>query len=107
MARLMQWLGGTRRSTSCALLWRVRVSEQRREHRLEHFMRVMWVSRVLCVTAIVAGLACDRPDGGQPTTSTSGSGGGAAGSVRIVVIPKGTTHAFWNSVQAGARKASE
>lgn len=25
---------------------------------------------------------------------------------RIVVIPKGTTHAFWNSVESGARKAS-
>jgi ribose transport system substrate-binding protein len=32
--------------------------------------------------------------------------GGAAGRLRIAVVPKGTTHEFWKSVHAGAVKAS-
>lgn len=70
-------------------------------------MRTSRASHLLCISAILCGLACDRSDSGKPTTSTSGSGGGPGNSARIVVIPKGTTHAFWNSVEAGARKASE
>lgn len=39
------------------------------------------------------------------------SGGGEQapkpGRLRIAVIPKGTTHAFWQTVEAGARKAGE
>ena len=53
-------------------------------------------------TTIVLGFACDRSDGNKPAASAAG---GSA--MRIVVIPKGTTHAFWNSVEAGARKAAE
>src|SRR5579864_3000263 len=34
-------------------------------------------------------------------------GGGAAGRIKIAVIPKGTTHEFWKSVHAGAVKASK
>jgi ribose transport system substrate-binding protein len=37
--------------------------------------------------------------------SSSGSGGGAK-TLKIAVIPKGTTHEFWKSVHAGAVKAS-
>ena len=37
--------------------------------------------------------------------SGSGSGGGAK-TLKIAVIPKGTTHEFWKSVHAGAVKAS-
>lgn len=32
--------------------------------------------------------------------------GGAAGGLRVAVIPKGTTHEFWKTVHAGAVKAS-
>ena len=32
--------------------------------------------------------------------------GGAAGKLRIAVIPKGTTHEFWKSVHAGAARAA-
>src|SRR4051794_18960471 len=39
-----------------------------------------------------------------PATGASASGGGAG--KRIAVIPKGTTHVFWKSVEAGARKAA-
>jgi len=44
---------------------------------------------------------------GCSKTGASGTAdGGAAGKVRIAVIPKGTTHEFWKSVHAGAAKAS-
>ena len=51
--------------------------------------------RILLAAAIVAstfGTACSRPDtGGTPT---------------IAVIPKGTSHVFWQSIHAGAEKAA-
>jgi ribose transport system substrate-binding protein len=66
-----------------------------------------WCRFVLgCVLACCVGppLGCDRKDQG----SSAAPGGSAGGNgTRVVVIPKGTTHAFWNSVEAGARKASE
>jgi ribose transport system substrate-binding protein len=48
-------------------------------------------------TILVAGAAGPRP---QPE-------GGAKPPLSIAVIPKGTTHIFWKSVEAGARKAGE
>ena len=60
--------------------------------------------------------SCERSDSTSstsvtttaPTSGASGGGGGGAGSAgkRIAVIPKGTTHVFWKSVEAGARKAA-
>ncbi len=41
------------------------------------------------------------------TASTSGSGTSGATKLNIAVIPKGTTHEFWKSVQAGALKAGK
>jgi ribose transport system substrate-binding protein len=56
------------------------------------------------IATITLGLACDRSNSNKPTTS---SGGGAGGrQLRIAVIPKGTTHVFWKSVEGGARKAA-
>jgi ribose transport system substrate-binding protein len=55
----------------------------------------------LLALVVALPIACDRSNNG-PTTSASGGG-----ATRIVVIPKGTTHAFWNSVEAGAQKASK
>lgn len=40
-------------------------------------------------------------------TNTAGSGAGDAKKMTIAVIPKGTTHSYWKSVQAGANKAGE
>jgi ribose transport system substrate-binding protein len=46
--------------------------------------------------------------GGTGTASTtSGNGEGAGGDLKIAVIPKGTTHAFWKSVEAGAEAAGK
>ena len=50
----------------------------------------------------IAGCAKDDsngPAGGKP--------GNEADRLRIAVLPKGTTHEFWKSGEAGARKAGE
>jgi ribose transport system substrate-binding protein len=51
----------------------------------------------------ISQFGCNRKSGSSgATTGSSGSS-----NIRIVVIPKGTTHAFWNSVEAGASKAAQ
>lgn len=46
--------------------------------------------------------------GGCSSSSTSSSSSDSGdGSIRIAVIPKGTSHEFWKSVHFGARKAAE
>jgi ribose transport system substrate-binding protein len=59
-------------------------------------------------SCLVLGLAlgCDR-GGGDSQGSSGGGGSGTGGNIRIAVIPKGTTHVFWKSVEAGARRAGE
>lgn len=61
-----------------------------------------WLLLCLCVCAAALTLsACD-----SGTSSSSTTQPGAAGR-RIAVIPKGTTHVFWKTVEAGARKAAD
>ncbi|MBL9134679.1 MAG: substrate-binding domain-containing protein [Verrucomicrobiales bacterium] len=47
------------------------------------------------------GAAGSAPSGGNT------AGGGAAGGYTVAVIPKGTIHEFWRSIEAGARKAEK
>lgn len=57
--------------------------------------------RVWFILPMLVGLAVGcQPSGG------GGTGAGAADALQIAVIPKGTTHEFWKSVHAGARKAA-
>ena len=42
---------------------------------------------------------------GQP--SETGDSGGGDAALKIAVIPKGTTHEFWRSIETGARKAEQ
>ncbi len=42
----------------------------------------------------------------KQTTGASGDGGPQVKSIKIAVVPKGTTHEFWKSVHAGAVKAA-
>lgn len=58
--------------------------------------RTLSVSLACLMIALAAG--CDR---------SSQSGGGSKKTTRIAVIPKGTTHVFWKSVEAGAKKAGQ
>src|SRR4051812_26424405 len=68
----------------------------------------------LVAAALIVG--CSKSDESSSTTVTSGggattqptaAGGGNTGgaTINIAVIPKGTTHSFWKSVEAGANKA--
>ena len=54
-----------------------------------------WLLGAVC-SALVFVLGC-----GSESGDPSGSG------LSIVVIPKGTTHEFWKSIHAGARKAEQ
>ncbi|MFP6872468.1 MAG: substrate-binding domain-containing protein [Verrucomicrobiales bacterium] len=57
---------------------------------------------ILFLGIAVMGLAGCAKEG-----SAGGSSGNAERKLRIAVIPKGTTHEFWKSGEAGARKAGE
>jgi len=50
---------------------------------------------LLSTAALIASLAC----GG-------GGAGGGGGKLTLAVIPKGTSHVFWQSIHAGAEKAA-
>ena len=52
----------------------------------------------LAALAVLAAAACSSPGGGGASP--------APARTTIAVIPKGTTHAFWQSIHAGAVKAS-
>ena len=56
------------------------------------------LASIACLTFILA-TGCDRGE--------KKDGGGGPKTVRIAVIPKGTTHVFWKSVEAGALKAGQ
>ena len=65
-------------------------------------MKPMFV-RAFCLILIgLLACACERSEtSGTATTQSAG------GRKRIAVIPKGTTHVFWKSVEAGARRAAD
>ncbi len=49
--------------------------------------------RLITLTALLLTIAC--------------SGGGSDGTMTVAVIPKGTSHVFWQSIHAGAEKAAQ
>jgi len=55
------------------------------------------LTRVLAAVLLLAATGC-----GQRTTPTTGSS-----SLTIAVIPKGTSHIFWQSIHAGANQAAK
>src|SRR4051812_14429566 len=76
----------------------------RRAYSSGGFMRRMFL--VLGVAALL--MAGCKKEGN--TTASSGGGTsttGSSGSIKIAVIPKGTTHAFWRAVEAGAKDAGK
>jgi ribose transport system substrate-binding protein len=67
----------------------------------------------ICLVTMLAGIAgCNKSESQsttQPSAGASGSGGAvkpAGAHLSIAVIPKGTTHVFWQSVHAGANRAA-
>ncbi|MBK8976279.1 MAG: substrate-binding domain-containing protein [Planctomycetes bacterium] len=53
--------------------------------------------------------ACGDSSGGAADGSRGSAGSGARpdGTLRLAVIPKGTTHEFWQSIEEGARRAAD
>jgi ribose transport system substrate-binding protein len=58
---------------------------------------------LLSIAALLL-IGCDTRSS-APTTQSAGGAG--THSIRLAVIPKGTTHVFWKSVEAGARSAAQ
>jgi ribose transport system substrate-binding protein len=63
------------------------------------------VGRLVVLAAMVVSLACTG-GGGAGAGGGATSGAPAAGTLSIAVIPKGTSHVFWQSIHAGAVKAA-
>jgi ribose transport system substrate-binding protein len=57
--------------------------------------------------AIILLAACAACSGGSGTGVPAGSITAAPGALTIAVIPKGTTHNFWQSIRAGAEQAGK
>jgi ribose transport system substrate-binding protein len=57
----------------------------------------------LCLAVIFTGCGSSS----DPSSSTAPAGGGSKDSLRIAVIPKGTSHEFWKSVHFGAKQAAQ
>jgi ribose transport system substrate-binding protein len=60
------------------------------------------IRRGAALAALVLGAACS----GAPKEKEKGAGAGSA-PLTIAVIPKGTSHVFWQSIHAGAEKAAQ
>jgi ribose transport system substrate-binding protein len=65
------------------------------------------VVAMLGIVAALSQFGCDRKGGPGTAGGSGGAGGASSSSIRVAVIPKGTTHAFWNAVEAGAKKAAD
>ena len=61
------------------------------------------MKKTLALLLLAVTAAC----GGDKAAPASGSGAPAAGGLTIAVIPKGTTHNFWQSIRAGAERAGK
>lgn len=60
---------------------------------------VGWLAAILTTAAVLTG--CDN----NPSASTTQPAAGGEGAKRIAVVPKGTSHEFWKSVERGAKAA--
>ena len=62
-----------------------------------------------CASALlcIAGVACGKGDPGRPADSARAEAPGDPSSLAVAVIPKGTTHVYWKSVEHGAREAGD
>jgi len=64
--------------------------------------RLSFAAAVCCVAVVLTG--CNKES--APTASEAAKPAAPA-RIRLAVIPKGTTHVFWKSVEAGARQAGQ
>jgi ribose transport system substrate-binding protein len=68
-------------------------------------LRLLALGFFVSAVAIVSGCSKSNDNTAVPTTESSSSSSGS--SLRIAVIPKGTTHSYWKSVRAGAEAAAK
>src|SRR5204863_3488435 len=61
------------------------------------------VLRLMPIGAVLLSFACQATD----SSKASSSGQPAPGNLTIAVIPKGTSHVFWQSIHAGANQAAQ
>jgi ribose transport system substrate-binding protein len=62
------------------------------------------MKRTLILIALLAAAGCNTPKVAEAPGTGSGTGGSA---YTIAVIPKGTTHVFWQSIRAGAEQGGK
>jgi len=62
------------------------------------------MKRTLTLIALLAATGCNTPKVADAPGTGSGTGGSA---YTIAVIPKGTTHVFWQSIRAGAEQGGK
>src|SRR4051794_25512898 len=79
----------------------------------------MYRLSLACSLALcLIGFSCNKDSGSTSSSGSSGGtsstaptstagAGGAGGKRTIAVIPKGTTHVFWKTVEAGAKAAGQ
>jgi ribose transport system substrate-binding protein len=63
------------------------------------------MKKTLSVVLLLITAACSGGD--KSAAPAGGSGAAAPGGFTIAVIPKGTTHVFWQSIRAGAEQAGK
>jgi ribose transport system substrate-binding protein len=61
----------------------------------------------LCSVAVALSTLCFTGCSDQGAKPAAREGAAASGAKKIAVIPKGTTHPFWKSVEAGAQQAGK
>jgi ribose transport system substrate-binding protein len=61
----------------------------------------------LSLSAVLFNFGCGKNTGDAGGAAGTGSGGGTGNKLVIAVIPKGTTHVFWQSIRAGAEDAGK
>ncbi|CAN5566172.1 substrate-binding domain-containing protein [soil metagenome] len=77
---------------------------------VEATLNIRKLSLFLIGTALLAGCGPSSDDKSASTTaggSSTTTGGGSGQELTIAVIPKGTTHDYWKSVEAGAEDAGK
>lgn len=73
-------------------------------------MKHTFVLAFSVIATCLLAVSCERQDtgaGGAAATTGPAGNGGNGGGKRIAVIPKGTTHVFWKTVEAGVREAAK
>ncbi len=67
-------------------------------------MKSVRLSSLIALLGLLACLGCSSSSTSKPTVDAGGEG---EQTIRLAVIPKGTSHHFWKSIHYGAKQAAE